>query len=64
MFSEQIPSPLLIVFSLFLLLCCFVPSALSCEPPSTIKEVDPAEARTFFQSTGMQVLTFLGYSGA
>jgi hypothetical protein len=38
--------------------------ALSCEPPSTIREVGPEEVRTFFKSTKMQVLTFLGYSGA
>ena len=53
-----------IACSLFLLLFFFPPIALSCERPTTTREVSPEEVRAFFKSTQMQVLTFLGYSGA
>ena len=56
--------------SLFLAVCLYVLSVIpsgaapGCDPPSTIREVTPAEVRAFFESKGMKVLTFLGYSGA
>lgn len=64
MIIERIQSTMQIAFSLSLLMFFFAHPALSCEPPSTIREVGPEEIRAFFKSTGMQVLTFLGYSGA
>ena len=48
----------------FLALILFSAMAFACEPPAVIKEADPADVRAFFRSTQMEVLTFLGYSGA
>lgn len=39
-------------------------AAPDCNPPSTVREANPEAVRAFFASKGMQVLTFLGYSGA
>ena len=42
----------------------FAPMALSCEPPSMIRDATPKEVHAFFKGKRMKVLTFLGYSGA
>jgi hypothetical protein len=47
-----------------LLTLLFAPDAVSCEPPSIAREATPEEVRAFFIGKRMQVLTFLGYSGA
>lgn len=49
---------------LSLLTLLFAPMALSCEPPSTIRDATSKEVRAFFKGKRMKVLTFLGYSGA
>jgi hypothetical protein len=49
---------------LFLGLFFFSTAASGCEPPTTVKEVGPEEVRAFFKGSEMEVLTFLGYSGA
>ncbi len=53
-----------VVFCLSLLTLCFAQTAPGCGPPSAIREAAPEEIRTFFKGKGLQVLTFLGYSGA
>ena len=47
------------------LLLWFAPAAAA-EPckPAIVKETTPGEIRAFFDSRGMQTLTFLGFSGA
>jgi len=42
----------------------FARAAPGCEPPSTMREATPEEIGAFFKSKKMQVVTFLGYSGA
>ena len=53
-----------VAFCLCLLTLCFAQKAPGCDPPSTIREAAPEEIRAFFKGKGLQVLTFLGYSGA
>jgi hypothetical protein len=42
----------------------FARLVLACDQPSTIREATSEEIRAFFKGKNMQVLTFLGYSGA
>lgn len=42
----------------------FAESAVSCGPPSTMRQAAPDEVVAFFMTKGMKVVTFLGYSGA
>ena len=42
----------------------FARMALACDQPSTMREATSEEIRAFFTGQNMQVLTFLGYSGA
>lgn len=55
--------PCLALFLFILFIMC-TDAAAECEQPSTVREATPEEVRAFFQSKGMEVLTFLGYSGA
>jgi hypothetical protein len=53
-----------IAFCVSLLSLHFAPTAQSCDQPSTVEEATAEEIHAFFEGRGMQVLTFLGYSGA
>ena len=64
MITQLIRATKPIVFFLSLLTSCFAQTAPSCDPPSTIREAAPEEIRAFFNGKRLQVLTFLGYSGA
>ena len=47
-----------------LLALLFARTALGCDPPATIRDGSPEEIRAFIKGKKMEVLTFLGYSGA
>jgi hypothetical protein len=64
MITQLLRSPGLVVFCLSLPTFLLASTALSCDPPSTIREATPEEIHAFFKDKQMSVLTFLGYSGA
>lgn len=61
---ERAQSKRHIAFCVALLALLFARIALGCDQPSTIRDASPEEIRAFFKGKNMEVLTFLGYSGA